>query len=205
MTRAAVIRVAVSAAAALAVLTAIAAAAPPARDAVTDATAAIATISVPGQTPVVLGGVDWPASVSAEVQAFSYPSDGSVLTVGLSRASASAQTGPAASALASAQTASVSIFGGEIQATHLNAKASAGAGARSAGADVASSGVQGLRALGQDLGSSSASVALADWGSLQVLGEDTGSRRSGGSAAQGSLAVLRIVLTTTHGGLPAGS
>ena len=79
--------------AALAVLTAIAAAAPPPRDASTDATAAIATITVPGQTPVVLGGVDWPATSSAEVQAFAYPADGTVLTVGLSRASAPAQTG----------------------------------------------------------------------------------------------------------------
>jgi murein DD-endopeptidase MepM/ murein hydrolase activator NlpD len=205
LTRAAVIRVAVSSAAALAVLTAIAAAAPPARDAVTDATAAIATISVPGQTPVVLGGVDWPSSTTADVQAFSFPADGSILTVGLSRTSASAQTGSAASAQASAQTASVSLFGGEIQATQVNATASAGAGARSAGADVASSGVQGLRALGQDVASSSASVALADWGSLQVLGQDTGSRRGGGSAAQGSVAVLRVVLNAAHGGLAAGS
>jgi murein DD-endopeptidase MepM/ murein hydrolase activator NlpD len=205
LTRAAVIRVAVSAAAALAVLTAIAAAAPPARDAVTDSSAAIATIAVPGQTPVVLGGVDWPASTTAEVQAFSYPADGSVLTVGLSRASATAQTGAAASAQASAQTASVSLFGGEIQAVQVSAAVSAGAGARSAGADVASSGVQGLRVLGVDVGSSVASVPLADWGSLQVLGQDTGSRRGAGSAAQGSVAVLRVVLSAAHGGLAAGS
>jgi murein DD-endopeptidase MepM/ murein hydrolase activator NlpD len=205
LTRAAVIRVAVSAAAALAVLTAIAAAAPPARDAVTDATAAIATITVPGQTPVVLGGVDWPASTTAEVQAFSHPADGSILTVGLSRASASAQTGAAASAQATAQTASVSLFGGEVQASQVTATATAGAGARSAGAEVARSAVQGLRVLGQDVGSSSTSVALGDWGSLQVLGQDTGSRRGASSAAQGAVAVLRVMLNAAHGGLPAGS
>jgi murein DD-endopeptidase MepM/ murein hydrolase activator NlpD len=205
LTRAAVIRVAVSAAAALAVLTAIAAAAPPPRDASTDATAAIATITVPGQTPVVLGGVDWPGTSSAEVQAFAYPADGSVLTVGLSRASASAQTGAAASAQASAQTASLSLFGGEIQATEVTATATAGAGARSAGAEVVLSGVQGLRVLGQGVGSSPTSVALADWGSVQVLGQDTGSRRGAASAAQGSVAVLRVVLTATHAGLAAGS
>ena len=39
----------------------------------------------PAQTPVVLGGVDWPATTTAEVQAFAYPADGSVLTVGLSQ------------------------------------------------------------------------------------------------------------------------
>jgi murein DD-endopeptidase MepM/ murein hydrolase activator NlpD len=183
LTRAAVIRVAVSAAAVLAVLTAIAAAAPPPRDASTDATAAIATITVPGQTPVVLGGVDWPGTSSAEVQAFAYPADGSVLTVGLSRASASAQTGAAASAQASAQTASLSLFGGEIQATEVTATATAGAGARSAGAEVVLSGVQGLR----------------------VLGQEVGSRRGAASAAQGSVAVLRVVLTATHAGLAAGS
>jgi murein DD-endopeptidase MepM/ murein hydrolase activator NlpD len=205
LTRAAVIRVAVLAAASLAALTAIAAAAPPPRDADTEATAVIATITVPGQAPVVLGGVDWPATTTAEVQAFAYPADGSVLTIGLSRASASAQTGAAAAAQASAQTASLSLFGGEIQATQVTATATAGAGARSAGADVAKSAVEGLRVLGQDLGSSPSSVALADWGTLQVLGLDTGSRRGTSSAAQGTVAVLRVVLSAPHGGLAAGS
>ncbi len=205
MNRAAVIRVAVSAAAALAALTAIAAAAPPPRDADTEATAAVATITVPGATPVVLGGVDWPATTTAEIQAFAYPADGSVLTVGLSQASASAQTGAAAAAQASAQTASLSLFGGEVQATQVTATATAGAGARSAGADVAESAVQGLRVFGQDLASSATSVALADWGSLQVLGQDTGSRRGASSAARGSIAGLRVVLSAPHGGLAAGS
>ncbi|MBA2741342.1 MAG: M23 family metallopeptidase [Actinobacteria bacterium] len=206
MSRFAVIRLAVFSAVLLTVMVAIAAAAPPARDAVTEARATIIEITIPGQTPVSLGGVEWPKTTAAEVQSFTYPADGSVVSVGLSRARASAQTGPAAVAQASAETAALSLFGGDVLAAQVSASATAGAGTRTAGADAGGSVVQGLRVLGQDLPSEpAASVALADWGTLQVLAQDTGSRRGRAAAAQGTVAALRVQLTTAHGGLPAGS
>ena len=205
MTRAVVTRLVVFAAAALVGLAAIAGAAPPPQDAVTEATAAIVSITVPGQSPVVLGGVEWPASSTAEVQSFAYPADGSVATVGLSRASASAQTGQSAVAEASAQAASISLFAGEVTATQATAATTAGAGTRSAGADVAPSSVQGLRALGQDVPAVPASIPLSDWGTLEVLGHHSGARRGREPAAQGSVAVLRVSVNVAHGGLPAGS
>ncbi len=199
------IRLVVVAAAALTGLATIAAAAPPPRSAVTEATAAIVAITVPGQSGVVLGGVEWPSASTAEVQSFAYPPDGSVATVGLSRASASAQAGPAAVAEASAQSAAVSLFGGEVLAAQVSASVTAGAGTRSSGADVGRSSVQGLRVLGQDVPTAPGSVQLADWGMLEVLAHDTGSRRGNQPAAQGSVAVLRVSVTVAHGGLPAGS
>ena len=110
LTRVAVIRLVVFAAATMAALTAIAAAAPPPRNAVTAAEATIVAITVPGGTPVALGEVEWPRTTTAEVQSFTYPADGSVVSVGLSRASASAQPGAAAVAQASAQAAVLSAL-----------------------------------------------------------------------------------------------
>jgi murein DD-endopeptidase MepM/ murein hydrolase activator NlpD len=205
LTTVAVIRLAVFVASALALLAAIAAAAPPPSGAVTEATAAIVRITAPGADPVELGAVEWPGSGSAEVQSFAYPNDGAVVATGLSRAGASAQTGTAAVAQASAETAALSLFGGDIVATQVIAHASAGASARSAGADVRESAVQGLRVLGQDVPSTPGTVPLADWGTLQVLAQDTGSRRGASSAAQGTVTVLQVRLLAPRAGLPEGT
>lgn len=205
MNAAVVIRLAVAAGCALAVSATLAAAAPPPRGAETEASAAIARISIPGQDTVALGEVAWPATSAAEVQSFAYPADGSVLTVGLSRASASAQTGPTAVSQASADTIALSLFGGDVLAAQVTARASAGASRRSAGADVGPSRVQGLRVLGQDVPSTPGAVALGDWGTLNVLSQDTGSRRGASPAAQGSVVVLRVALSAPRAGLPAGT
>jgi murein DD-endopeptidase MepM/ murein hydrolase activator NlpD len=100
----------------------------------------------------------------------------------------------------------LSLFGGEVVAAQVTASASAGASARSVGADVSASEVQGLRALGADISTAPGSTAsLADWGSLSVLSVSSGTRKSGPPGAQGSVAALRVLLTTAHGGLPAGA
>lgn len=205
MTRSAVIRLAVVGVAVLGVSAALAAAAPPPRGAVTEASAAIVSISVPGENPVTLGEVVWPATTTAEVQSFVYPEDGSLVSVGPSRASVSAQTGPSAVSQAAVETVSVSLFGGDILVAQVLAHASAGASVRSAGADVGRSAVQGLRVLGQDAPTSPGTLPLEDWGTLQVLALDTGSRHGSAPAAQGSVVVLRVRLTAARGGLPAGS
>jgi hypothetical protein len=158
------------AAAVLAVSGTLAAAAPPPREAVTEASAAIVRITIPDQQdPIVLGAVAWPVTPSAEVQSFSYPNDGSVVSVGLSSASVSAQMGTSAAAQASAETIALSLFGGEVLAAQVVAQASAGASTGSAGADVAESAVQGLRVLGRDIESVRGLHALEDWGTPTVL------------------------------------
>ncbi len=206
MTRGAVIRVVAVAGAVLALSTALASAAPPPSSAVTSSSALLVQITIPGQPSVTLGGVSWPTSTSADVESFQYPDDGSVVSLGRSRAVVSAQPGQAAAAQSFAEAIVLSLFGGEVVAARVTASTSAGASRRSAGASTLSSAVQGLRALGQDVSTAAGTtVSLADWGSLSVLALDTGARRGNRPAAQGSVVALRVRITAAHGGLPAGS
>jgi murein DD-endopeptidase MepM/ murein hydrolase activator NlpD len=201
-----VIRLAVATAAVLvgsATLTA--AAAPPPRSATTGASAFLLRITIPGQDTVLLGDLEWPTSTTADVQSFQYPADGSIVSVGRSRAAVFASPGAAAATQSFAEAIVVSLFNGEIVAGKITASVSAGASARSAGSESDGSEVQGLRALGRDIPSASGNVPLEDWGTLTVLSTDSGSRESGPPRAQASVTALRISLSAAHGGLPAGS
>ncbi len=183
----------------------LAAAAPPPRSALTGADAYLLRITIPGQDTVSIGGLEWPTSTTADVQSFQYPADGSVVSIGRSRAAVFASPGAAAATQSFAEVIVVSLFNGEIVAGKITASVSAGASARSAGAELDASEVQGLRALGQDIASAPGGATLADWGSLTVLSGSSGSRKAGPPAAQASMTALRIQLTAAHGGLPAGS
>lgn len=199
------IRLAVAVLTALVASSALAAAAPPPKGAQTRAQAYLVSISIPGQDSVLLGDLDWPNSTTADVQSFAYPADGSVLSVGRSRAAVFASPGSAAAAQSFAEVIVVSLFNGEIVAGKVTASVSAGASARSVGATTDASEIQGLRALGRDVPSAPSSVTLEDWGTLTVLTRASGTRRANPAAAQASVAVLRIRLSAAHGGLPAGS
>jgi murein DD-endopeptidase MepM/ murein hydrolase activator NlpD len=203
-----VIRVAALAGTALVVFTALARAVTPtpASSVVTGAQAAIVRVTVPGHEPVSLGAISWPASESAEVQSFSYPDDGSIVQTSVSSANVSAQRGQAASAQANVDAIAVSLFGGDIVASHVTANASVGATLRSTGADVSSSSVQGLQVLGQNVPATrDSNVALGGWGTLQVLTGSQERRRGGVRSAQAEVDALRLRLTAPHGGLPSGS
>jgi murein DD-endopeptidase MepM/ murein hydrolase activator NlpD len=201
-----VIRLAAAVGAVLVVSTTLAAAAPPPRGADTAATAVLVRLSIPGQDTVSLGELQWPTSTTSDVQSFQYPDDGSIVSLGRSRATVFAQPGDAAAAQAFAEVIVLSLFGGEVVAAQVTASASAGASARSVGAEVTASAVQGLRALGSDISTSPGSTAsLEDWGTLAVLSVSRGTRRAGPPGAQASVAALRLRLTAAHGGLPAGS
>jgi murein DD-endopeptidase MepM/ murein hydrolase activator NlpD len=201
-----VIRLAVAVALAVVATATLAAAAPPPRSATTGATAFLVRITVPGQAPISLGDLDWPDSTTADVESFQYPADGSVLSVGRSRASVFASPGAAAATQSFAEAIVVSLFNGEIVAGKVTASVSAGASARSVGSDASASGVQGLRALDRDVGvTPGTSTTLEDWGTLTVLSATGGSRKKGPPAAQASVTALRVHLTADHGGLPAGS
>lgn len=199
-------RVVVIAGVVLAVSTAMAAAAPPPRGAATDSSALLVRITVPGQDTVSLGELAWPANTTADVQSFQYPGDGSVVSLGRSRATVFAQPGEAAAAQSFAEVIVLSLFGGDVVAARVTASTTAGASHRSAGADVSDSTVQGLRVLGQDVGAApGTTVSLGDWGTLTVLTQDSGSRKARSPAAQASVTVLRVRLGAAHAGLPAGS
>ena len=200
------IRFVVAVVAAVIGVTAIASAAPPPRSATTGANAFLVRITIPGRDTIALGDLEWPNSTSADVESFQYPTDGSVVSVGRSRATVFAAPGSAATTQSFAETIVVSLFNGEIVAGKITAAVSAGASERSVGADTSASGVQGLRALGNDMASTpGATASLEDWGSLTVLAGSSGSRKKGPPAAQASMVALRIHLNAEHGGLPAGS
>ena len=199
------IRLAAAVVGALVASSALAAAAPPPRSASTDASAFLLRITIPGQDTVLIGGLEWPTSTTADVQSFQYPGDGSIVSIGRSRAAIFASPGSAAATQSFAEAIVVSLFNGEIVAGKVTASVSAGASARSAGADTKASVVQGLRALGSDVASAPGSVSLEDWGTMTVLSSDSGSRRAGPPGAQASVTALRISLSVEHGGLPAGS
>jgi murein DD-endopeptidase MepM/ murein hydrolase activator NlpD len=199
------IAVAVAVVAVVVATTTLALAAPPPKSASTGANAFLARITIPGQDTVLIGGLEWPTSTTAEVQSFQYPADGSVVSIGRSRAAVFAARGAAAATQSFAEAIVVSLFNGEIVAGKVTASVSAGASARSAGFATNASEVQGLRALGRDIPSTSGDVSLEDWGTLTVLATDTGSRKAGPPRAQASVTALRIRLSIDHGGLPAGS
>ncbi len=200
------IRVVALAGAALALSATLAAAAPPSPSATSGANAVLLRISIPGQDNVALGELTWPTNLSADVQSFQFPADGSVVSLGRSRAVVSAQTGEAATAQALAEVVGLTLFGGEVTAAQVTASTTAGASQRSAGSDVSASAVLGLRALGQDVsGAPGSTASLADWGVLSVLSLQSGSRRGAPPGAQGTVLALRVTLTVAHGGLPAGS
>jgi murein DD-endopeptidase MepM/ murein hydrolase activator NlpD len=201
-----VIRLAALVGSALAVSTTLASAAPPLQNASTAAEAVIVRVTIPGVNTVSLGAISWPDNSSAEVQSFSYPDDGSIVRVGLSRATVSGQAGVTSTAQAHAEAIAVSLFGGDVVAAQVTAQASAGASRRSAGADIAGSTVEGLRALGQDVAPTpGSSVPLGDWGTLDVLSKTVASRRGRSPAARGTSVALRVRLTAAHNGLVAGS
>jgi murein DD-endopeptidase MepM/ murein hydrolase activator NlpD len=200
-----VIRLALLVGATLVLSTALAAAAPPPRSAVTSSSAVLVRVTIPGESPISLGELTWPTNPNAEVQSFQYPDDGSIVSLGRSRASVSAQPGQAAAAQAQADATVLSLFGGDVVAGRVIATTTAGASARSAGGSAAGSAVEGLRALGQDLAATpGSSFGLGSWGTLTVLADASGQRASP-PAAQGSIVALRVRLFAEHGGLPAGS
>jgi murein DD-endopeptidase MepM/ murein hydrolase activator NlpD len=201
-----VTRVVAAAGAALVVTTALASAAPPPRDAVTGASAALVRITIPDAAGVSLGEIAWPSNPSADVQSFGYPENGSVLSIGRSRATVTAAPGEASTAQAYSEALVLSLFQGEIVVGKIVASVTAGASIRAAGAKLEQSEVQGLSALGQSVSTRpGTSVPLADWGTLRVLSQETGIRPTGDPAASGSVVGLRVRLTAPHGGLPAGS
>ena len=159
-------------------------------------------ISVPGPPDVTTAIVT--STGSRRRQAFAYPADGSVVAAQTTTAAVATAVARYASAKAEADATGVSLFGGEITADGVTARASAGTGVSGAGGNQAGSATANLVALGQAV--TGTKIALADWGTLTVgnatadLTADTGTKAYGGSIVE-----LDVKLTAAHGGLPAGS
>ncbi len=165
-------------------------------------------ILLPGQPGAQAGLVSAPPHRTGSAATFVYPEDGSIATTEALTTSAAAGVGSRASAKASGQALSVSLFGGEITAESATAKATGSTKGRTARGRLASSAVSGLTVLGQPAAVvPNGRVALADWGYLITLeqGTDTSLGLSGAQAFVGFVTALDVHLTADHGGLPAGS
>lgn len=162
-------------------------------------------ISVPNQagasTPTVASP---PATAPQTTSSFQYPSDGSVLAASSTTAAATAKVEGNAAAKSEADVTQVSIFGGEITADAVVARASAGTGYSGAGGNTNGSSVVNLQVAGAPV--SGTRVALGDWGQL-TLGAVAVDRSApdGAKGYRTSVIEVDIHLTADHGGLPAGS
>lgn len=162
-------------------------------------------VVLPGQAAPTAGQVSAPPEAIVSTPGFRYPADGSVVSSGALSASASATAGPHAAASAAADLSDLSLFGGELVAQAVSARARASAGPGGAQGDTDGSGFVGLAVLGAPLGSVTPNerVALGDWGYALLL--EQGSVPVSGGGHRGFLTALDVHLTRDHGGLPAGS
>jgi murein DD-endopeptidase MepM/ murein hydrolase activator NlpD len=133
---------------------------------------------------------------------FAYPADGSIVSVGSTAGSFSANPDDG-TASARSEAMDISLFGGEITVSSLQAAVTASG----ASADLSDSGVTNMIVLGQSISQPSPNLqlALADWGSLSVLSESTSQSSGFVPAWQGSVTALVVHLDADHLGFARGS
>ncbi len=158
-------------------------------------------VVVPGQAGGSTPTVSAPPDAVQFSGGFTYGDNG-IVTTGSANASVSAVSGTEATASASAEVSSLSMFGGEITAADVVANAHADAKATSATGDINGSTVTNLVALGQPV-ASGASATLADWGTLHTI--ESGTSGSAQTGYRSFVTAIDIHLTADHGGLPAGT
>jgi murein DD-endopeptidase MepM/ murein hydrolase activator NlpD len=161
-------------------------------------------VAVPGQQGAVTAQVSAPPDAVSFGASFAYPADGSAVATAAITASASASSSDgAADASASAEVQALSLFGGELTAATVSARAVATARDGSASGDVAGAGVTGLVVGGQPVEPAAGQrVALGDWGYALPFARGEAPTSAG---YRGFVTALEIHLTQDHGGLPAGT
>ena len=134
---------------------------------------------------------------------FSYSgTEGPAVTTGSYTASVAATAGDSPSASASAEVTNLSLFGGEVTASDVVARARATGRPGSASGDLSGGGVTGLTVDGQPAGEGR--VALGDWG-YAIVGEQSSAQTPSPPGYHGFSTALDIHLTADHGGLPANT
>jgi murein DD-endopeptidase MepM/ murein hydrolase activator NlpD len=163
-------------------------------------------IQVPGQIPALAGQHSAPPWSTSADGGFAYPEDGSVLQAGTVTGRLS-QDGGGATVRAGADVTGLTLFGGEITADAVVARATATIQNGKGSASFPFASVQNLQVLGQAVATSPhLRVALGDWGHAYTLEEEQVELKK---AAVPSYHVwmtgLDIWLDADHGGLPAGT
>ncbi len=159
-------------------------------------------VIVPGQPGVATTAVAAPSDAVSFGNAGAYPSS-DVVSWGPSVASASAASGQSATASASAEVSSLTLFGGEVTATSVRGAVQARANATETTGAFDGATVGSLSVLGQPVAiAPNARVALGDWGYAIVLAQGSAPTDT---SFRGNVTALDIHLTVDHGGLPAGT
>ena len=160
-------------------------------------------VIVPGQGGATTTAVSAPTDGVSYGNPGSYPSP-DVVSWGGSVASATASPGQNVTAGASATVSSLTLFGGEVQATSIRGAVEARANAANgASGGFADSGIGSLTVNGQAVGiGPGARVALGDWGTAIVLAQGASPEAR---AYRANIVALEISINVEHGGLPAGT
>ncbi|HZQ83102.1 MAG TPA: M23 family metallopeptidase [Gaiellaceae bacterium] len=149
-----------------------------------------------------------PATSPATTDAYKYPSDGSIISAASTTASATATVTTNAAAAAESDVTQLSLFGGELTATAVTARTSAGTGYSGAGGNANGSAVQNLVVDGQPVTATQTQtpIPVGGWGQLS-LDAETVDRTAplGSSGYRVEVIELDLKLVAAHGGLPAGS
>lgn len=146
-----------------------------------------------------------PPRASATVEGWSY-ADGAVVTGWTTASARTGGTSSRATANGSATVQSVTLFGGEVTADAVFAKAEARATGSGADGSLSASSVSNLVVLGKAVGAApNGRVTLGDWGYAVVLEQAVNRQKGARHGYRGFVTGLHVVLTAAHGGLPAGT
>jgi murein DD-endopeptidase MepM/ murein hydrolase activator NlpD len=163
-------------------------------------------VIVPGQASVGTRELDAPEDAVAFDGAFAYPTDGSIVSASSVTTSVTATSGEQASAGATAQVTSLTLFKGDITAASITGESHAIASSASASGDTGATGITQLTVLGQTVTpTANQQIPLADWGyaiALEQKGQGVDQPTPG---YHDFVTALDVFLTAPHGGLPAQS
>jgi hypothetical protein len=161
-------------------------------------------VVVPGQAGASAASATAPGPAQSGVaDGFAYPADGSIARTGALSSSGAAATTGVVGGQAVTDVLTISLFNGEITADAAGGRANAAA----AGANVSGSSVTNLVVAGQPVTAGpNQRLQLGDWGYAVTLEQTVNFTTAADTRdARATVTALRVVLTTDHGGLPAGS
>jgi murein DD-endopeptidase MepM/ murein hydrolase activator NlpD len=164
-------------------------------------------VAVPGQAGGATPSVAAPPDAVGVGGSFAYPADGSLISAGSVTYGAFANPGTSATASASAEVSTISIFGGDVTVAGVTAKSRASANVKASSADSSGSVVSGLVIQGQAVSPASGTqFPIGDWGYVVTLQQGLTSLDTKGSPGTRAFVTgLQARLTADHYGLPAGT
>ena len=161
-------------------------------------------VAVPGQAGGGTATVAAPTDTVQFAGGFSCCGATPFVTTGSVTASASADAGPSATGLASAQVNGITLFGGEVTIASVTAKAHAVAATGKASGDLNGSDVSGFVVNGQGA-ATSGRVALGDWGYANLMEQGVAQSQTPTPNYRAFVTAVDIHLTADHDGLPANT